>query len=175
MRTTAGSYALVDSIVPGDAAAVAQLRARGAIIIGKANLSELAHFKGDVPSGWSARGGQTQSAYVSGGNPGGSSSGSAVGVSAGFAAGAIGTETDGSLSSPCAKAAVYCVKATVGLISRAGMVPLTRTADTMGPIARSTYDVAPPLGAMAGRDDGDPASKSYGRQTAAEVLDWKDR
>lgn len=170
MRTMAGSYSFMHSVVPGDASSVARLRARGAIIIGKANLSELAHFKGDAPSGWSARGGQTQSAYVSGGNPGGSSSGSAVGLSAGFAAGAIGTETDGSLLSPCAKAAAYGLKATVGLISRAGVIPLTRTADTLGPIARSSYDAALLLGAMAGRDDNDPASELYLPQTAAEIL-----
>lgn len=164
MHTTAGSHALVNSVVPGDATVVAKLRAAGAIIIGKANLSEFANLKGQVPSGWSARGGQTQSAYVkggyaAGGAPGGSSSGSAVGVSAGFAAAAIGTETDGSMLVPCARAGVYGLKATVGLISRTGMVAPIRTADALGPITGSAYDAALLLGIMAGRDQKDSGSK----------------
>lgn len=160
MRTTAGSYALVNTVVPRDATVVAKLPSQGAIIIGKANLSEFAGYKGEVPSGWSVRGGQTQSAYVTGGSPGGSSSGSAVGLSAGFAAGAIGTETDGSILNPCEKAAAYGIKATVGLISRTGVVPVAMTADSLGPITRSTYDAALLLSAMAGKDDYDPASRS---------------
>jgi amidase len=164
MHTTAGSYALVNSVVPGDATVVAKLRAAGAVIIGKANLSEFANLKGQVPSGWSARGGQTQSAYVkggyaAGGAPGGSSSGSAVGVSAGFAAAAIGTETDGSMLVPCARAGVYGLKATVGLISRTGMVAPIRTADALGPITRSAYDAALLLDTMAGKDEKDLGSK----------------
>ncbi|KAJ9103323.1 hypothetical protein QFC20_004800 [Naganishia adeliensis] len=170
MRTTAGSYALINSVVPEDATVVAKLRAAGAIIIGKANLSEFANLKGEVPSGWSARGGQTQSAYIkggyaAGGAPGGSSSGSAVGVSAGFAAAAVGTESDGSMLVPCARAGVYGLKATVGLISRTGMVAPIRTADTLGPITRSTYDAALLLGIMAGKDQ-----KDLGKQAVEDAI-----
>jgi amidase len=155
MRTTSGSHALVNSIPSGDAPVVANLRMAGAIILGKANLSELAYFKGtDLPCGWSAVGGQTLSAYGPGGfsegvNADGSSSGSAVGVSAGFAAGAIGTDTTGSNLEPASRAALFGMRASVGLISRAGVLPTTSTGDT-----------ALLLGAMGGYDKNDPASKS---------------
>lgn len=159
MHTTAGSYALLNSVPPRDATAVQNLRYKGAIILAKANLTEFANFKGQIPLGWSAIGGQTRSAYTATESVGGSSSGSAVGVSAGFAAGAIGTETAGSIMEPSAKAAAYGIKASVGLIPRTGIVPLTITADSVGPIARSTYDVAMLLGAMVGHDTEDRASK----------------
>jgi amidase len=166
MRTTSGSHALVNSIPSGDAPVVANLRMAGAIILGKANLSELAYFKGtDLPCGWSAVGGQTLSAYGPGGfsegvNADGSSSGSAVGVSAGFAAGAIGTDTTGSNLEPASRAALFGMRASVGLISRAGVLPTTSTGDTLGPLAKSAYDAALLLGAMGGYDKNDPASKS---------------
>lgn len=123
MLTTAGSVALAESIPRGDATVVAKLRARGAIIIGKANMTEFGNYKGEILWGWSSRGGQTQSAYGLGAFPGdvctgGSSSGSAVGVSAGFAAGAIGTETDGSIKDSASRAGLYAIKTTVGLVPR---------------------------------------------------------
>ena len=148
MNTTAGNYAFLGSQVPGDAPVAAQLRAKGAIILGKANLSELANYKStNTTNGWSARGGQTQSAYVvggfaAGGDPCGSSSGSAVGVSAGFAAAALGSETDGSLVCPSNRAALYTIRMSVGLSSRSGVVPISSTQDTTGPMAKSTYDCA---------------------------------
>jgi amidase len=165
MLTTAGSHALVNSIPKGDTPVVAQLRAKGAIILGKTNLTEFANHKGDIPSGWSQRGGQTKSAYGPGTFPGdvcvgGSSSGSTVGVSAGFAAGAIGTETHGSIVSPCSRAALYGIKASVGLIPRKGIVPLSTTADSVGPIAKSAYDAALLLSAMVGCDSNDPDGMS---------------
>jgi amidase len=159
MRTTAGSVALLNSVPARDATAIRNLRARGAIILGKANMTEFGDFKGDIPRGWSAVGGQTRSAYKATGCPGGSSSGSAVGVSAGFAPGAIGTEADGSITLPSGRAAAYGLKASVGLISRTGMVPLASSIISVGPIAKSAYDVAVLLGAMVGSDDEDPASE----------------
>lgn len=168
MRTTSGSHALANCIPHGDATVVANLRARGAIILGKANLSELAYFKGfDLPLGWSAAGGQTKSAYGPGGFdggviPAGSSSGSAVGVSAGFAAGAIGTDTTGSNLEPSSRAALFGMRASVGLISRTGLLPTTSTGDTLGPIAKSAYDAALLLDAMVGYDRNDPGSKCAG-------------
>jgi amidase len=168
MRTTTGSHALIKSVPRGDAPLVANLRAHGAIILGKANLSELAFLKGtDLPCGWSAVGGQTQSAYGPGGFPGGcipagSSSGCAVGVSAGFAAGAIGTDTTGSNIEPSSRAALFGMRATVGLISRTGVVPVSSTGDIAGPIAKSAYDVALLLGVMIdnANGEGDSTGKS---------------
>jgi amidase len=163
MLTTAGSHALVNSIPKADAPVVAKLRSKGAIILGKANLSEFANYKGDMPAGFSSLGGQTQSAYGPGLFLGdicvsGSSSGCAVGVSAGFAAGAIGTKTHGSIVAPSSRAALYAIKASVGLISRSGIVPLSLTLDSVGPMAKSAYDVALLLGAMTGCGANDSAS-----------------
>jgi amidase len=162
MPTTAGSYALVNSIPKNDAPVIAKLRAQGAIILGKANLGEFGNFKGDIPWGWSSLGGQTQSAYGPGGFPGelcpgGSSSGSAVGVSAGFAAASIGVEIDGSIIDPSSRAALFGIKASVGLVSREGIVPTSKTADSLGPMAKSAYDVALLLGAMTGCNLDGPA------------------
>ncbi|ORX39547.1 amidase signature domain-containing protein [Kockovaella imperatae] len=148
MNTTAGNYGFLGSQVPGDAPVTAQLRAKGVIVIGKANLSELANYKAlNVTNGWSARGGQTQSAYVvggfaAGGDPCGSSSGSAVGVSAGFSSASLGSETDGSLVCPANRAALYTIRMSVGLSSRTGVIPISSTQDTTGPMAKSTYDCA---------------------------------
>lgn len=166
MNTTAGSYALLNSIVPGDATVTAKLRAKGAIILGKASLSEFAMFKAShVENGWNAIGGQCQSAYVqggfkAGGDPSGSSSGSAVGVSAGFAPAALGSETDGSIVSPAARAAAYGIKPSIGLVSRSGVIPIAASQDTVGPIAKSTYDAALLLQSIAGYDAKDKASRS---------------
>lgn len=120
MNTTAGSFALLGSVVPRDATVIAKLRAAGAIILGKANLSEWANFRGSVPSGFSGRGGQASSPYVPLGDPSGSSSGSAIASAIGLAAGALGSETDGSIVSPSSNNNLVGIKPTVGLTSRAG-------------------------------------------------------
>lgn len=120
MNTTAGSFALLGSVVPRDATVAAKLRAAGAILLGKANLSEWANFRGSVPSGFSGRGGQASSPYVPLGDPSGSSSGSGIGTAIGLAAGALGSETDGSIVSPSSNNNLVGIKPTVGLTSRAG-------------------------------------------------------
>jgi len=158
MRTSAGSLALA-GFGPGDAFLVTRLRAAGALILGKTNLSEWANFRSSQSiSGWSARGGQTRNPYRLSHNPCGSSSGSAVAVSANLAAAAVGTETDGSIVCPAAVNGVVGLKPTVGLVSREGIIPISFSQDTAGPMARSVADAAALLTAMAGRDDADPAT-----------------
>ena len=120
MNTTAGSFALLGSIVPRDAHVVTLLRRAGAIILGKANLSEWAHFRGNIPSGFSGRGGQATSPYVPLGDPSGSSSGSGIATAIGLTAGSLGSETDGSIISPSNNNNLVGIKPTVGLTSRAG-------------------------------------------------------
>ena len=159
MMTTAGSLALLGSMAPRDSFVVQKLREAGAVLIAKANLSEWANFRGShSTSGWSARGGQTKNPYVLDRNPSGSSSGSAAAVSAGFCAVAIGTETDGSIVSPSTLCGIVGLKPTVGLVSRAGIVPISKSQDTAGPMARSVTDAAILLGAIAGVDPNDPAT-----------------
>ncbi|RPB01682.1 amidase signature enzyme [Choiromyces venosus 120613-1] len=161
MQTTAGSFALEGSIVPDDAGVIARLRKAGAIIIGKSNMSEWANFRaafGGVPSGWSARGGQTRSAYVTDPlspdwNPSGSSSGSAVGVSAGFSPLALGTETDGSIILPASYAALYAIKPAVGKVPMDGVIPIGPSLDSVGAMGKSAWDIATTLGVMTG-DEG---------------------
>ncbi|KAI0329789.1 amidase signature enzyme [Cubamyces sp. BRFM 1775] len=155
MNTTAGSFALLGSVVPRDAHVAAKLRAAGAILLGKANLSEWAHFRGSVPSGFSGRGGQATSPYVPLGDPSGSSSGSGIGTAIGLAAAALGTETDGSIISPSNMNNLVGIKPTVGLTSRAGVVPISTHQDTVGPMARSVADAATILSVIAGRDPRD--------------------
>ncbi|TBU57899.1 amidase signature enzyme [Dichomitus squalens] len=155
MNTTAGSFALLGSIVPRDAHVVSKLRAAGAIILAKANLSEWAHFRGNVPNGFSGRGGQASSAYVPLGDPSGSSSGSGISASIGLAAAALGSETDGSIISPSNQNNLVGIKPTVGLTSRAGVIPISVHQDTVGPMARSVTDAAIVLSAIAGRDPRD--------------------
>ncbi|KAI9060013.1 amidase signature enzyme [Trametes sanguinea] len=155
MNTTAGSFALLGSVVPRDAHVAAKLRAAGAILLGKANLSEWAHFRGSVPSGFSGRGGQATSAYVPQGDPSGSSSGSGISTSIGLAAAALGSETDGSIISPSNMNNLVGIKPTVGLTSRAGVVPISEHQDTVGPMARSVADAATVLSVIAGRDPRD--------------------
>ncbi|CDO76776.1 hypothetical protein BN946_scf184978.g5 [Trametes cinnabarina] len=150
-----GSFALLGSVVPRDAHVAAKLRAAGAILLGKANLSEWAHFRGNVPSGFSGRGGQATSAYVPQGDPSGSSSGSGIGTSIGLAAAALGTETDGSIISPSNMNNLVGIKPTVGLTSRAGVIPISVHQDTVGPMARSVADAAAVLAVIAGRDPRD--------------------
>jgi amidase len=162
MPTTAGSWALAGSS-PSDAFIVRRLRAAGAIIIGKANLSEWANFRSaPSSSGWSGIGGQTNMAYVLDRNPCGSSSGSAVIASADLATITVGTETDGSIVCPSGANGVVGIKPTLGLLSRSGIVPISADQDTAGPIVRNVTDAAVMLGAMTGVDAGDPA-------TAAQV------
>jgi amidase len=158
MPTTAGSWALAGS-TPDDAFIVQRLRAAGALIIGKANLSEWANFRSaPSSSGWSGIGGQTNMAYVLDRNACGSSSGSGVIVSADLAVAAVGTETDGSILCPAGANANAGIKPTLGLLSRAGIVPLSADQDTAGPMARNVTDAAVLLGAMAGVDANDPAT-----------------
>jgi amidase len=161
MMTTAGSLALLGSVAPRDAFLAAKLREAGTVILGKANLSEWANFRGDrSTSGWSGRGGQTHNPYSLDRNPSGSSSGSAVGVSSNLCAVAIGTETDGSIISPSTVCGIVGVKPTVGLLSRSGIIPISRTQDTAGPMARTVRDAAILLGALTGVDPRDSATKS---------------
>jgi amidase len=161
MMTTAGSLALLGSIAPRDSFVAQKLREVGAVILGKTNLSEWANYRGDhSTSGWSGRGGQTKNPYALDRNPSGSSSGSAVAVSANLCAVAIGTETDGSLISPAAVCGIVTLKPTVGLISRSGIIPISKSQDTAGPMARTVTDAAILLGALAGVDPRDEATAS---------------
>ena len=158
-KTTAGSLALFGAPAPQDSTVAARLRAAGAVILGKANLSEWANFRGfGSSSGWSGRGGQTRNPYVLDRNPCGSSSGSAAAVAANFAAASLGTETDGSIVCPSHINGVVGIKPTVGLTSRAGVVPISHTQDTVGPHGRTVADAAAVLGALVGVDPRDPAT-----------------
>lgn len=159
MQTTAGSLALAGHIAAQDAFLVTQLRAAGAIILGKANLSEWANFRSPhSSSGWSSRGGQTKNPYALDRNPCGSSSGSAVAVSSNFCAAAIGTETDGSIVCPSHANGVVGIKPTLGLVSRAGIIPIAHSQDTAGPMGRTVADAAAVLGAISGIDPRDPVT-----------------
>jgi amidase len=158
MPTTAGSWALAGSSPP-DAFIVQRLRAAGAIIIGKANLSEWANFRSSPSSsGWSGIGGQTNMAYVLDRNPCGSSSGSGVVASANLATITVGTETDGSIVCPSGANGIVGIKPTLGLLSRAGIVPISADQDTAGPMTRNVTDAAVMLGVMTGVDSADPAT-----------------
>jgi amidase len=149
MQTTAGSLALVNSTVPADAPIVARLRAAGAVILGKANLSEWANFRGFAPfNGWSARGGFTRDPYLLSFDPCGSSSGSAVAAAANLCAAAVGTETDGSVVCPSGNNLVVGIKPSLPLLSQDGIVPIGHSQDTAGPIARTVTDAAILLGVM---------------------------
>jgi amidase len=159
MATTAGSLALADHYAPDDAFLVARLRDAGAVILGKANLSEWANFRStNSSSGWSSIGGQTRNPYDPRRNPCGSSSGSAVAVSANLTVLAIGTETDGSIVCPASINGIVGIKPTLGLVSRDGIIPIAHSQDTAGPMARTVSDAALLLGAIAAKDPGDPAA-----------------
>ncbi|MDI6049063.1 amidase [Flavobacterium sp. XS2P24] len=156
MQTTAGSLAMAGNIASKDAFVVQKLREAGAIIIGKTNLSEWANFRSTQScSGWSSRGGQTKNPYILDHNPCGSSAGSGTAVSANLCVVAVGTETDGSIVCPASVNGIVGIKPTVGLVSRSGIIPISRTQDTAGPMARTVTDAAILLGAMAAVDQDD--------------------
>ena len=170
MSTTAGSLALEGSIAARDAFVVRQLRLAGAILLGKTNLSEWANYRStQSSSGWSGRGGQVRSPYVLDRNPCGSSSGTGVAIAANLATAGVGTETDGSIVCPSAANGLVGIKPTVGLISRTGIIPISHTQDTAGPMARTVADAAALLGAMAGRDPLDAATT---RKPVTKPLDY---
>ena len=177
MMTTAGSLAMVGSKPPKDSTVAQKLREAGAVILGKTNLSEWANIRSNQStSGWSGRGGQTKNPYVLDRNPCGSSSGSGAGVSANLCAIAVGTETDGSIVCPASANGVVGLKPTVGLWSRTGIIPISHSQDTAGPICRTVRDAAILLGALTGVDDEDSATsesrgKSYADYTQFLVAD----
>jgi amidase len=161
MTTTAGSLALEGSIAARDSFVAERLRAAGAVLLAKANLSEWANIRSNrSSSGWSGRGGQCRNPYVLDRNPCGSSSGSAAAVSANFGALAVGTETDGSIVCPASANGVVGIKPTVGLVSRAGIIPISHTQDTAGPLCRTVADAAALLTALAGVDPRDPVTQA---------------
>jgi amidase len=175
MTTTAGSIALQGSVPQSDSGVAARLRSAGAVLLAKANMSEWANIRSNhSSSGWSARGGQCRNPYVLDRNPCGSSSGSAVAVSANLCAVAVGTETDGSIVCPASNNGVVGLKPTVGLVSRAGIIPISHTQDTAGPLCRSVADAAALLSAMAGPDPRDVAtgpSAGHGQRDYTKFLD----
>jgi amidase len=175
METTAGSLALSGNRAPRDAFLVARLREAGAVILAKANLSEWANMRSSQSSsGWSGRGGQTRNPYALDRTPCGSSSGTAVAVAASLAAVGVGTETDGSIVCPSAATALVGLKPTVGLVSRTGIAPVSRTQDTAGPMTRTVADAAVLLAALAAPDPADPATRAareHGRPDYRRFLD----
>ncbi|TXG64811.1 hypothetical protein EZV62_011805 [Acer yangbiense] len=159
MNTTSGSFALLGSIVPRNAFVVTKLINAGAIILGKASLSEWANFRGLAPNGWCARSGQGKNPYVLSADPCGSSSGSAISVAANMAAVTLGTETDGSILCPSSYNSVVGIKPTVGLTSRDGVIPISPKQDTVGPICRTVADAVYVLDAIVGFDRNDAATR----------------
>jgi amidase len=179
MQTTAGSLALIGSRVPADATIVSRLRAAGAIILGKANLGEWANWRGANPLGfygWTARGGATRNPYLLSYSAFGSSSGSAVGTAANLCAVAVGTETDGSITSPSNANLVTGLKPTLGLVSQEGIIPISHRQDTAGPIGRTVSDVATLLGVLQspfGEVVGHPLPAEYTQFLRADALAGK--
>jgi amidase len=165
MATSAGSLALADNRPQQDAFLVSRLREAGAVILGKTNLSEWANFRSSrSTSGWSSRGGQTKNPYALDRNPCGSSSGTGAAIAASLAAIGVGTETDGSIICPSAMNGLVGLKPTVGVVSRRGIIPISASQDTAGPMARSVADAAMLLTALAAVDPGDPAgAAAHGR------------
>jgi amidase len=171
--TTAGSLALAGSVPARDAFVAARLRAAGAVLLGKANMSEWANFRSTrSSSGWSARGGQCRNPYALDRSPSGSSSGSAVAAAASLCAAAVGSETDGSIVSPASHCGLVGIKPTVGLLSRAGIIPISHSQDTAGPLARTVADAAILLGAMAGANPADPATAWSAAQPGRPASDY---
>jgi amidase len=174
LPNTAGSLALKDNVPARDAPLVTRLRRGGVIILGKANLSEWANIRSSRSlSGWSAVGGQTRNAYDPARSPCGSSSGSAVAVAAGLADAAVGTETDGSITCPAAVNGLVGLKPTVGLVSRTGIIPISASQDTAGPMTTNVRDAAMMLTVMAGTDPADPATAEADRRRTNYELGLK--
>jgi amidase len=173
LHTSAGSLALRDCIAPHDAFLVTRLREAGAVILGKANMTEWANFMTTgMPAGYSSRGGQVKNPYGESLSPGGSSSGSAVAVAAGLCTVAVGTETSGSILSPANWNSVVGIKPTLGLISRSGIVPIAASQDTAGPFARTVADAAILLGAMTGVDTVDRATRASRRHARRDYTEF---
>ncbi len=169
MMTTAGSLALEGNRATKDAFIVQQLRKAGVVILGKVNLSEFANFRSSrSTSGWSSRGGQTRCPYILNRNPSGSSAGSGTAVAANLCAAAIGTETDGSIVSPASVNSLVGIKPTVGLVSRSGIIPISATQDTAGPMARTVKDAAFLLAAITGVDGEDAVTKKSAGKAPAD-------
>ena len=175
MMTTAGSLAMVGPAPAKDSSVAQHLRGAGAVILGKTNLSEWANIRSShSTSGWSGRGGLTRNPYALDRNACGSSSGSGAAVSANFCALAVGTETDGSVVCPSSLNGIVGIKPTLGLISRAGIVPIAHSQDTAGPMARTVRDAAILMGALAGNDDRDPATAASAGKLAADYTKFLD-
>src|SRR5688572_30218652 len=177
MLTTAGSLALVEGAQPSqDAFIVKKLRESGAVILGKTNLSEWANFRSTKSSsGWSARGGQTKNPYVVERNPCGSSSGSGAAIAANLCAAAIGTETDGSIVCPSSANSLVGIKPTIGVVSRAGIIPIAHSQDTAGPMTRTVRDAAIILGAIAGIDPRDEATNASRGKLITDYTQFLDK
>lgn len=175
MMTTAGSLALVGAKPTRDSFVAEKLRAAGVVILGKTNLSEWANFRSNhSSSGWSGRGGQTKNPYVLDRNPCGSSSGSGAAVAANLCAAAIGTETDGSVVCPSSANSLVGIKPTVGLVSRAGIIPIAHSQDTAGPMARTVADAAAILGTLTGIDPRDPETRNSARGSRTDYNKFLD-
>ena len=175
MRTSAGSLALAESIAPRDAFVAERLRAAGAVILGKTNLSEWANFRSSRSiSGWSGRGGQTHNPYALDRNPCGSSSGSGAAAAASLCAAAVGTETDGSIVCPSNANSLVGIKPTLGLISRSGIIPISHTQDTAGPMARTVTDAAILLSALTGVDPRDAVTRASRSHIEADYTRFLD-
>ncbi len=176
MATTAGSLALLGAVARKDSFVAHKLREAGAVLLGKTNLSEWANFRSsNSSSGWSGRGGQGLNPYALDRTPSGSSAGSAAAVAANYAAAAIGTETNGSIVSPSAACSIVGIKPTVGLVSRAGVIPIAHSQDTAGPMARCVADAAAVLSALTGVDGDDEATAASRGKTQADYTKFLDR
>ena len=176
MMTTAGSLALVGAKPAQDSSVAKKLRDAGAVILGKTNLSEWANFRSNKSSsGWSGRGGQTRNPYALDRNPCGSSSGSGAAASANLCAAAIGTETDGSVVCPSSANSLVGIKPTVGLVSRAGIIPIAHSQDTAGPMARTVTDAAILLSILTGEDSRDPMTKESRGKAAPDYTKFLDK
>src|SRR6185295_7638906 len=173
METTAGTLALVGARPREDSTIAQRLRQAGAVILGKASMSEWAYFKSTPSSsGWSARSGQSRNPYVLNRTPCGSSSGSAIAVAANLVTASIGTETDGSIICPSGVNGVVGIKPTVGLTSRAGVIPISATQDTVGAFGRTVADATAVLSAMVGVDPRDPATQASGGLTRTDYIQY---
>ncbi|MGC2152451.1 MAG: amidase, partial [Terriglobales bacterium] len=175
MMTTAGSLALVGAKVPKDSFVAQRLRAAGAVILGKTNLSEWANIRSShSTSGWSGRGGLTKNPYALDRNPCGSSSGTGAAISSNLAAAGIGTETDGSIVCPSSANGLVGIKPTVGLVSRAGIIPISHSQDTAGPMCRTVRDAAILLGVLTSVDPDDPATSASAGKSQTDYTQYCD-